>query len=104
MDSRCGLCVDVANTAPGGVNVLQAIRAATPPARRAHQRHARLWCESTLRDVGDGVLPIPGIFRELEKLNYSGYVNLEYEIDADNPVYGMARSSCYMRGVFGMRG
>jgi sugar phosphate isomerase/epimerase len=59
----------------------------------------------TLCDVGDGMVPIPGIFRELEKLTYSACVNLEYEIHADNPVYGMARSFSYMRGVLaGMRG
>ena len=44
-------------------------------------------------------MPIPGIFRQLEAMGYSGYVNLEYEIDADNPVPGMKQSFAYMRGV-----
>jgi sugar phosphate isomerase/epimerase len=106
MDSRCGVCVDVANTAQAGVDVLQAIRAAGARLLDMHIKDMRVYGDqSTLCDVGDGVLPIPGIFRELEKLNYSGYVNLEYEIHADNPVHGMARSFAYMRGVLaGVRG
>ena len=32
-------------------------------------------------------------------MNYQGGVMLEYEIDADNPVPGMAKSFSYMRGV-----
>jgi hypothetical protein len=32
-------------------------------------------------------------------MGYDGYVNLEYEIDADDPVPGMQRSFAYMRGV-----
>jgi hypothetical protein len=32
-------------------------------------------------------------------MDYSGYVNLEYEIDAKNPLPGMLQSFAYMRGV-----
>jgi len=50
-------------------------------------------------DVGDGEIPVPAIFQELKKINYQGCVNLEYEIDADNPLPGVERSFKYMRGV-----
>jgi len=50
-------------------------------------------------DVGDGVMPVPEIFRELRKINYQGCVNLEYEINADDPLPGVQRSFRYMRGV-----
>ena len=49
--------------------------------------------------VGDGMLPIPGIFRALQTINYPGYVNLEYEINAKDPLPGMQISFAYMRGV-----
>jgi sugar phosphate isomerase/epimerase len=49
--------------------------------------------------VGEGVIPIPDIFRRLIAMRYSGYVNLEYEIDADDPLPGMKQSFAYMRGV-----
>jgi sugar phosphate isomerase/epimerase len=49
--------------------------------------------------VGDGVLPIVGMFKQLRKMNYTGCVMLEYEIDAEMPLMGMAKSFSYMRGV-----
>jgi sugar phosphate isomerase/epimerase len=49
--------------------------------------------------VGEGKIPIPALFRQLDKMRYSGYVNLEYEIDAADPLPGMKQSFAYMRGV-----
>jgi sugar phosphate isomerase/epimerase len=49
--------------------------------------------------VGQGKIPIPDIFRQLQAMNYPGYVNLEYEIDAKDPLPGMKQSFAYMRGV-----
>ena len=51
------------------------------------------------------MMPIVGIFKELKRLNYQGYVNLEYEIDAGDPLPGMQKSFSYMRGVLvGLKG
>jgi sugar phosphate isomerase/epimerase len=44
-------------------------------------------------------MPVVAIFKELKKMKYSGTVNLEYEINAENPLPGMASSLAYMRGV-----
>jgi sugar phosphate isomerase/epimerase len=49
--------------------------------------------------VGEGAMPIPDIFRQLVAMDYQGYTNLEYEIDAADPLPGMLRSFAYMRGV-----
>jgi len=38
--------------------------------------------------VGEGVIPIAAILRQLETIGYQGYVNLEYEIDPDDPLRG----------------
>jgi len=50
-------------------------------------------------DVGDGVMPVVAIFKQLQKIGYSASVNLEYEINADNPLPGMLHSFGYMKGV-----
>jgi len=50
-------------------------------------------------DVGDGVMPVVALFRQLHKVGYRGSVNLEYEINADNPLPGMLHSLGYMKGV-----
>src|SRR5947199_1078788 len=49
--------------------------------------------------VGEGVIPIAEIFQQLEAIGFRGYVNLEYEIDADDPLPGMKQSFAYMRGA-----
>jgi sugar phosphate isomerase/epimerase len=51
--------------------------------------------------VGDGKMPVAEIFKQLVKMKYPGYVNLEYEIDADDPVPGMKKSFDHMRKVAG---
>ena len=61
--------------------------------RRTFEPHA-VQC-----DVGEGIMPIVGIFRQLQKMGYQGCVNLEYEINGDNPLPGMKNSFSYMRGV-----
>jgi sugar phosphate isomerase/epimerase len=50
-------------------------------------------------DVGDGILPIKGIFEALLAIKYKGIVDLEYEIHDDDPMPGVIRSFAYMRGV-----
>lgn len=47
--------------------------------------------------VGEGAMPVESIFDQLTKMNYTGYVNLEYEIDADDPLPGMKQSFTNMR-------
>ena len=55
--------------------------------------------------VGDGAMPVVAIFEELRHMKYQGTVNLEYEIDEDDPLLGMAKSFSYMRGVLaGLKG
>ena len=49
--------------------------------------------------VGEGAIPIAAILEQLETIGYRGYVNLEYEIDVDDPLPGMKQSFAYMRGA-----
>lgn len=100
MDPRCGVCVDVAHTAEAGVDPLDAIRASGSRLLDMHIKDMRVFGDvNTLCDVGDGVLPIPAIFSALQKMRYAQCVNLEYEINENDPLPGMARSYAYMRGV-----
>ena len=100
MDSRMGLCIDLGHTVRAGTDPVQAIADA---GSRVHDMHAK-----DLRDfksaesqciVGEGKIPIADIFQQLRAVAYSGYVNLEYEIDPDNPMPGMRQSFAFMRGV-----
>ena len=100
MDPRMGLCIDVGHTARTGTDVVKAVLDAGP---RLHDMHMKDLADMSSRDsqvaVGEGKLPIPGIFRALQTIDYPGYVNLEYEINAKDPLPGMQVSFAYMRGV-----
>ncbi len=79
---------------------MESIRLAGPRLFDVHVKDTSdLSIEETQVPVGEGRMPIPAIFRELKKLNYRGGVMLEYEVDENNPLPGMAKSFAYMRGV-----
>lgn len=100
MDPRCGLCIDVGHTAEAGVDVVQSIAEAGPRLLDLHIKDERdLKDEETQVPVGEGRMPVPAIFRQLRKQNYRGGVMLEYEVDENGPLPGMAKSFAYMRGV-----
>jgi sugar phosphate isomerase/epimerase len=106
MDPRCGLCIDIGHTARTGVDLVASIREAGPRLLSMHTKDlADSKAKESQVDVGDGVLPIPAIFKQLHKMNYTGGVMLEYEINADDPMPGMQKSMAYMRGVMaGLKG
>lgn len=100
MDPRMGLCIDVGHTVRTGTDVVRAIADAGPRLLDMHMKDLRdLTAKGSQCIVGEGAIPIAGIFRQLETMGYRGYVNLEYEIDADAPLPGMKQSFAYMRGA-----
>ncbi len=100
MDPRCGCCIDVGHTSRTGVNVVESIVEAGP---RLLDMHIKDLADPMVKDsqvaVGEGKLPIRQIFIQLIKMRYAGCVNLEYEINAENPLPGMQKSFSYMRGL-----
>src|SRR5690606_24089196 len=100
MDARMGLCVDIGHTVRAGTDVVKALADAGP---RVLDLHIKDLTDQTDRDsqviVGHGTIPIAAIFRQLIDMNYQGGVNLEYEIDARDPLPGMKQSFAHMRGI-----
>lgn len=100
MDPRMGVCCDIGHESRAGMDILESLEIAGP---RLHDMHVKdlknALGKDSQCDVGDGVLPIVSIFKYLKKIKYQGYVNLEYEINGESPMLGMARSFSYMRGV-----
>jgi len=100
MDPRVGLCIDVGHTTRTGAGVVESIQEAGARLLDLHIKDLRdLRDKNSQCPVGDGAMPVVEIFKTLKKMNYQGCVNLEYEIDADSPLPGMAKSFAYMRGV-----
>jgi sugar phosphate isomerase/epimerase len=105
MDARCGICIDAGHAARAGADVVESIREAGARLFDMHIKDLRAIDNSTGCPVGEGVLPIPAMFKELKRMHYAGTVSLEYEVEEDNPFTGMKASFAYMRGVLaGLRG
>jgi sugar phosphate isomerase/epimerase len=100
MDPRMGLCIDIGHTVRAGTDVVRAVVDAGPRLLDMHAKDLRDFKSADSQCVvGEGKMPIAEIFRELRAMRYAGYVNLEYEIEPENPVPGMKQSLSYMRGV-----
>lgn len=100
MDPRVGLCIDVGHTARTGVDVVKSIAEAGDRLLDMHIKDLRSFTDKASQcAVGEGLMPVAKIFGLLKKMNYQGYVNLEYEIFPDHPLPGMKQSFAYMRGV-----
>jgi sugar phosphate isomerase/epimerase len=100
MDPRVGLCVDIGHTARTGKDIVESCAEAGPRLFEVHMKDLTDTKEKASQvAVGDGVLPIPALFRQLRKMNYQGVCSLEYEIHENEPMMGMAKSFSYMRGV-----
>ena len=100
MDARVGVCIDLGHTARTGVDVVRAVAAAGERLLDIHMKDLRdLRRKESQCAVGDGAMPVADIFRELRKMDYLGTVNLEYEIESENPLPGMKKSLSFMRRV-----
>jgi sugar phosphate isomerase/epimerase len=107
MDPLVGLCIDVGHTARTGVDVVESIALAGNRLFEMHVKDLRFFKDSpsgekaisSQCDCGEGIMPFPAIFKQLKKMNFQGCVNLEYEINAKDPLPGTLRSVSYMRGV-----
>jgi sugar phosphate isomerase/epimerase len=105
MDERIGCCIDVGHTVRAGVDVVQAIHEAGARVFNVHMKDlTNFQSKESQVAVGEGSMPVKKIFEALGAIKYKGFVDLEYEIHADDPMPGVIESFAYMRGVMaGMR-
>jgi sugar phosphate isomerase/epimerase len=100
MDPRIGCCIDVGHAARAGTDVVEAIHTVGPRLFNMHMKDLTDFSSKESQvAVGDGKMPVRGIFEALISIQYRGFVDLEYEVHADNPMPGVSKSFAYMRGV-----
>jgi sugar phosphate isomerase/epimerase len=100
MDQRMGCCIDVGHCVRAGTDVVQAIHTVGPRLFNMHMKDLTDFSSKESQvAVGEGQLPIRGIFEALINIKYPGWVDLEYEIHGDDPMPGVTESFAYMRGV-----
>ena len=100
MDPRIGCCIDVGHTVRAGTDVVQAIHKAGPRLFNLHMKDlSDFQSKESHVAVGDGIMPVRRIFEALIATKYKGFVDLEYEIQPDDPMPGVISSFAYMRGI-----
>jgi sugar phosphate isomerase/epimerase len=100
LDPRVGLCIDIGHTVRTGTDVVRAVADAGARLLDMHVKDLRdLTAKGNQCIVGEGAIPIPEIFEQLLAIGFRGCANLEYEIDAADPLPGMKQSLAYMRGT-----
>jgi sugar phosphate isomerase/epimerase len=100
MDERIGCCIDVGHTVRTGTDVVEAIHTVGPRLFNMHMKDLTDFHDKASQvAVGDGKMPIRGIFEALAAIRYPGFVDLEYEVHGDDPMPGVTKSFAYMRGV-----
>src|ERR1035441_7140374 len=78
MDPRMGLCLDVGHSMRGGADVVQEIVNAGPRLLDIHFKDLKDGkVKESQCDVGDGVMPVVEIFKQLRKVGYRGSVRSE---------------------------
>jgi len=100
LDPRMGCCLDVGHTVRAGTDVVQAIHEAGPRLFNIHMKDLTNFQDKESQvAVGEGKMPVTNIFKTLAAVGYRGLVDLEYEIQPDDPMPGVIASFAYMRGV-----
>lgn len=100
MDPRLGVCIDIGHEVRTGNDLVESVAYCGSRLLDFHIKDLKVANDKGSQcAVGDGILPIAGMLRQMKKMNYQGNVLLEYEIHADDPLPGMQKSFAYMRGV-----
>jgi sugar phosphate isomerase/epimerase len=109
-DPRMGLCMDIGHTMRIGADVVASVKEAGSRMLDMHTKDIRKrpdgkW-EGTA--MGEGDIPLAAMFKQLEKMNFTGMCNLEYEVflnpdgkkfTPDEMMLGMQKSLAYERGL-----
>ncbi|HSZ62126.1 MAG TPA: sugar phosphate isomerase/epimerase [Terriglobales bacterium] len=100
MDARMGCCIDVGHAVRAGTDLVQAIHETGARLFNVHMKDLADFHEKESQvAVGEGMMPVREMFEALLAVKYKGWVDLEYEIHADDPMPGVVESFAYMRGV-----
>jgi hypothetical protein len=100
MDERIGCCIDVGHAARAGANLVDAIHACAPRLYNLHVKDLTSFHDKASQvAVGEGILPFREMFQALIAIRYAGFVDLEYEVQADDPLPGVISSYAYMHGL-----
>jgi sugar phosphate isomerase/epimerase len=81
-----GVCADLGHWPKSGIDPLDAVKKLSGHIMVIHLKDIAAYNDPTLKDVpvGTGVVKFPGIFAELKKQNFNGYIYIERDAE-DQP-------------------
>jgi inosose dehydratase len=101
-DERLGLCIDVGHSARAGVDPTEAILKCRSRLYDVHMKDTLAPADAKKDrpvELGFGRLDIRSMMAALLEIRFKGQVGLEDEVEAADPVPGIAQSFGYMRGM-----
>ena len=100
LDSRIGLCIDIAHTQRCGIDPAQAAEMFADRLLDVHLNDVSAPVkDAKYLELGRGIIDVPKLFRTLLKIKFTGVAAFEYVKDADDPLPGLAESVGFARGV-----
>jgi len=98
MDPRIGCCLDVGHAARAGTDVVQAVHTVGPRLFNVHMKDLTdFGRDDSQVPVGKGKIPVREMFEALVAIQYKGFIDLEYEMQPDDPMPGVMTSFAFMR-------
>jgi len=99
-DPRIGLCIDIGHTVRIGADPVAAIRKYASRLYDLHFKDVTAAAASgECIELGRGIINVVAVLKALLDIGYSHHVALEYEINENDPLPGMAECFAYARGV-----
>lgn len=100
LDSRMGLCLDIGHTQRDNISPADAFAKYHDRIMDMHIKDVtKAAKEGKSLELGRGVIDIPALVKVLYKKGYAGYCSFEHEIDAKDPLPGLAECVGYFKGV-----
>ena len=100
LDNRIGLCFDIGHGARAGADPAKSVIEFGP---RIFDMHIKdVTADGTGEraiQMGRGTIDFPALVSALKKIEYSGRCSIEFEMNVQDPLPGLAESVGYFRGV-----
>lgn len=100
LDQKIGVCIDIGHTFRMHEDLVSDVKKTRDRLYSMHFKDLDSdHVDAKGVPVGTGVLPIVPLLRELLHSGYKEEIHLEYEVEAKDPLPGMAESLGFMRGA-----
>jgi len=100
LDSRIGLCIDIAHTQRCGIDPAESAEMFADRLMELHLNDVSAAVkDAKYLELGRGIIDVPKLFRTLIKIKFAGVASFEHVKDGKDTLPGVAESVGYAKGV-----